>query len=455
MKMTGIILCCLCSVRRKTAIPALIVALVASAVNVRTQDQPLALIHATVIDATGAAAKPDMTVLVSGDRIVALGKTGTVRVPDGAQLVDATGRFVIPGLWDMHVHLGSYEDGKKTLTKFARYGILGVRDMASSVDDILRLRAEMKEPGVGGSRIVAAGPILQGPLPFRLPPMVRTVATPTEARSTVDELMRQGVDFIKVGDTIERDAYFAVADESKRLGIPFSGHLPVIITAAEASRAGQRSIEHFGSAGFHGVLIACSTQETELSAYVQEALAAARAGGPSPDTKMYRADFLTRLVETYDNKRAAALFSLFAKNGTWNVPTLAALQSVWESKRDSMSAADHAAGEKVRQKDAEMLTAMRRAGVKILAGTDVPVGEVAPLHEELVLLAKAGLTPMEALQSATRNAAEFLGRLRAEGTIERGKLANLVVLDANPLTDISNTRRVSAVVRSGKLVTFH
>jgi hypothetical protein len=441
----------------KTSIAVLIaVALVVGAVNVRTQDQqPLVLIHATVIDATGAPAKPDMTVLMAGDRIVAVGKTGTVRVPDGAQLNDATGKFVIPGLWDMHVHLGSYEDGKRTLAKLARYGVIGVRDMASPVDDILRLRREMSETGLGGSRIVAAGPILQGPLPFQLPPMVRTVATPTDARKAVDELARRGVDFIKVGDTIERDAYFAVADESKRLRIPFSGHLPVVVTAAEASRAGQRSIEHFGSAGFHGVLIACSTQEMELSGYVQEAVAAARAGGPSPDTKVFRADFLTRLVETYDNGKAAALFSLFAKNGTWNVPTLIALQSVRESHRTSLSAADNAAGERVWQKDMEMLTAMRRAGVKILAGTDVPVGDVPPLHEELVSLVKAGLTPMEALQSATRNAAEFLGRLRTEGTIERDKLANLVILDANPLTDISNTRRVSAVVRSGQLTSAH
>jgi imidazolonepropionase-like amidohydrolase len=137
------------------------------------------------------------------------------------------------------------------------------------------------------------------------------------------------------------------------------------------------------------------------------------------------------------------------------VPTLIALQSVRESHRTSLSAADNAAGERVWQKDMEMLTAMRRAGVKILAGTDVPVGDVPPLHEELVSLVKAGLTPMEALQSATRNAAEFLGRLRTEGTIERDKLANLVILDANPLTDISNTRRVSAVVRSGQLTSAH
>jgi hypothetical protein len=111
--------------------------------------------------------------------------------------------------------------------------------MASPADDILRLRQDTREVGLGGSRIVAAGPILQRPLPFTLPPMVRVVASARDARTAVDDLHRQGVDFIKVGDTIERDAYFEVADESRRLGVPFAGHLPVAVTASEASRAGQ------------------------------------------------------------------------------------------------------------------------------------------------------------------------------------------------------------------------
>jgi hypothetical protein len=439
--------------RRAIGIVAALVTPLLAWVNVRTQEEPLAFIHTTVIDATGAAAKPDMTVLITGDRIIAVGNTETIRVPDGAQLVDATGKFVIPGLWDMHVHLGNYQDGKKTLTTLAQYGITGVRDMGSPVDDILRLRHETSESGLGGSRMVVAGPVLQRPLPFRLPPMVKTIASPTDARTMVDDLKQRRVDFIKVGDTIDRESYFAIADESKRLGIPFVGHLPLAVTAVEASRAGQRSIEHFGSAGFHGMLIACSTQEKELSAYVQDAMNAAGAGGPSPDTKVFRADFLKGLVETYDNRKAAALFSLFAKNGTWNTPTLVALRSVWDSHHGSMSADDSAAGERVWLKDMEMLTAMRHAGVKILAGTDVPVGDgVPPLHEELVLLVKAGLTPMEALQTATRNAAEFLGRQKTEGTIETGKLANLVVLNANPLPEISNTRRVYGVVQSGRFI---
>jgi imidazolonepropionase-like amidohydrolase len=182
-------------------------------------------------------------------------------------------------------------------------------------------------------------------------------------------------------------------------------------------------------------------------------LSAATRGGPSPDTKVFGADFLNRLVDTYDTRKAAAVFSLFATNGTWNVPTLLAVRTVIDAHRNSMSASDAAAAERVWTKDLEMLAAMRHAGVRLLAGTDVPFGAgPPPLDEELVMLVKAGTTPMEALQTATRNPAVFLGRLSTEGTIERGKLANLVILNSNPLTDIANVKQVSAVVQSGRLI---
>jgi cytosine/adenosine deaminase-related metal-dependent hydrolase len=267
-------------------------------VSLRSQSPSLVLTHVTVIDATGAPAKPDMTVIVTGDRIVGIGRANALRVPNNAQVFDATGKFLIPGLWDMHVHLGSYEDGKKALPHLLAYGITGVRDMASPIDDILRLKRETADASIVGPQMVVAGPILQAPLPFRVPSLVRTVSDPGDAKNMVDELNAKGVDFIKIGNTLPRAAYLAIAEESKRLRVPYAGHLPVSVSASEASRYGQRSIEHFGSAGFHSVLIACSTQEAELSAYVQAALAAALSGGDSPDTKVLRADFTTRLVKS-------------------------------------------------------------------------------------------------------------------------------------------------------------
>jgi imidazolonepropionase-like amidohydrolase len=439
--------------RTLTVLLALMAAWSVTETRLQSQARTLVIAHVTIIDATGAPAKADMTVIVTGNRIAKIAPSSAFRPPAGAQVLDGAGKFLIPGLWDMHVHLGDYASGKKSFGQLLASGVVGVRDMASPVEDILRLRAETRDGAVLGPAMVVAGPILQRPLPFALPPLVRTVADEADARRTVDRLKAQGVDFIKVGDTLPREVYFAIADESKRQRLPFAGHVPPFVSAAEASRAGQRSIEHFGSAGFQAVLIACSSAESELSHIVQNTLMSALAGGPPPDATLFGAEFITRLVDTYDQRKAATLFSTFARNRTWQVPTLAALRQVWDGKRGSLSPRDLQSEDRLWSKYAEVLGAMRKAGVRIMAGTDVSLGSgVAPLHEELVLLVKAGLSPMEALQSTTRNSAEFRGTLRTEGTIAAGKLADLVLLEANPLVDIANTRRISVVIRSGRVV---
>jgi hypothetical protein len=170
---------------RLVTVVALMAALWAD--GLRAQSNAVALTNVTLVDATGAPPSPAMTVIVNGDRITAIGRADSIRVPRGAILVDGTGKFLIPGLWDMHVHIGSYEDGVKVLPRLVGYGITGVRDMASPIDDILRLRQESTDRVLLGPQIVAAGPILQGPLPFRLPPLVRTV-TEADANQTVAEL---------------------------------------------------------------------------------------------------------------------------------------------------------------------------------------------------------------------------------------------------------------------------
>jgi imidazolonepropionase-like amidohydrolase len=415
------------------------------------QPTAIAVTNVTLIDGTGARPRV-VTVIVEGDRISAIARSGRERIPTGATIVDGHDKYLIPGMWDMHVHVGGYDQATKSLARLVAYGITGVRDMASPVDDIVRLRRETSDGTLLGPQIVAAGPILQRPLPFKTPPLVRTV-TDADAKQVVDDLRAKGVDFIKVGDTITRDAYFEIASEAKRLGLTFAGHLPVSVTALEATRAGQQSIEHFGSAGFRNVLIACSSAEAELTSEIRDTLASALAGGPSPDERLYRSEFLMRLVETYDRRKAAALFSAFKTNGTWQVPTLGAIGSVWDGRRAQLKPDDAEATERAAKMTGEMFADMRRAGVKVLAGSDLPASTgVPPLHDELVALVRAGMTPLEALQASTRSAAAFIGRLADEGTIEVGKKARVVLLEADPLTDIANTRRVAAVVLDGRLI---
>jgi imidazolonepropionase-like amidohydrolase len=325
--------------------------------------------------------------------------------------------------------------------------------MASPPDDIIRLRDEIAAGTIVGPTIVAAGPILQGVLPFEPPPMIRVVPDVEDAAFAVDALSNAGVDFIKAGDTLDNDQYRAIAAEAERRGLPFAGHLPVSVSAWDASEAGQASIEHLGSARFHGLLIACSNDELALRAIVEGALDQAREGGASPDDTLLRAPLINRLVETYSAAKAQELLMEFASNGTWQTPTLAGIRSVWEAQEPQLNQEDATAAEQLWRKYEELLRAMQASGVGILAGTDLPdSAEGGRIHDELALLVEAGLSPMEALQAATRGPAEFFGRLDTEGTIEVGKTANLVLLDANPIQEISNTRRISAVVLKGSLM---
>ena len=186
----------------------------------------LLLENVTVIDGSGAPARAGLSVAVTGERISAVGPAGSVLAISGpgAETIDASGRFLIPGLWDMHVHLGDLDDGARAGPAFIAHGVTGVRDMGSPLDEILTLRDRWRNASPSGPRLVAAGPILQGPLSFELP-FIRSVDTQAEARAAVDDLHRAGVDFIKVGDTVPPDAYRALGDRARSHGLPVAGHL--------------------------------------------------------------------------------------------------------------------------------------------------------------------------------------------------------------------------------------
>jgi imidazolonepropionase-like amidohydrolase len=291
-----------------------------------------------------------------------------------------------------------------------------------------------------------------------------------EGREAVRDLQRQGADFIKVYNRLRREAYFAIATEAKALGIPFAGHVPFSISAREASNAGQKSIEHL-----FNILFACSAQEDELMQLKARSLAS----DDSTERRTLRHNYLRAVLDSYSEQKAQALFALFARNGTWQTPTLvqrrayalpdAALASDprlqyiprtmrwrFDAKQDARIQGRDAEGREIERRyyemDAALIAPMRRAGVRFLAGTDSPDPYALPgfsLHDELAQLVTAGLTPLEALQAATSNAAEFLGLQESLGTITPGKLADLILLDADPLADIHNTRKISAVIVNG------
>jgi hypothetical protein len=292
------------------------------------------------------------------------------------------------------------------------------------------------------------------------PPGAFAVANAAEARAAVRILQRSGYNFIKVYNNLPRDGYFTIAEESRALNIPFAGHVPEAVSVGEASDAGQRSQEHLIN-----ILLACSTREDELRA---ERLATMADPALSGEARLRLIAFPNPegLFDTYSEEKAAALFAKFTKNGTWQTPTLVLLDAFLrrpEAARKqfymkNLTTADFdALLARIRAllvRYQKLVGDMHRAGVPILAGTDssafTPILPGVGLHEELALLVDSGLTPMEALQSATRNPAMYFGQLAALGTIEPGKSADLVLLDADPLKDIHNTQKIHAVVMRGR-----
>jgi imidazolonepropionase-like amidohydrolase len=406
--------------------------------------------HVTVIDTVGGVVKPDQTVVIANGRIAAVGAAATTTVPAGTRVIDGRGKFLIPGLWDMHVHLLWEPALEAGFPLCVANGVTGVRDMHTHVpfDQVQKWRREVEAGERVGPRFVFAGPIVDGRRPIW--PGSVAAGDAATARKAVRDLKASRVDFVKVYEGLSREAYFAIADEAKNEGIPFAGHVPGAVTPAEASDAGQRSIEHLSH-----LLDYCQLKPgTRLRVFKDNRPGAAA----RPD------DF------GYDDARGQALFAKFKANHTWHCPTLITAETTTFGREDRIakdprrkylapsilakvgfddSGRDYDATLRFWREERKLFRRMHEAGVPLLAGTDAPVVRNVPgftLHDELKALVDAGLTPLEALRAATMNPARFLGLEKEMGSIEVGKIADLVLLNADPIKDIGNTTRIDAVI---------
>jgi imidazolonepropionase-like amidohydrolase len=453
----------------KLLFPLLVVLLVVPYFFSAEPSSELAITHVTLIDATGRPPQPEQTVLIAAGRIVAIGSTTKIKIPKTARTIDASGKFLLPGFWDMHVHLAGLNadpswSKQVLLPLLVANGITGVRDMGGDLETLLSWQRDIESGALLGPHIVAAGPFLAAS--GRKTAEQYPVANAAEARAAVDDLKRRGANFIKLISMPSRDAFFAVADECKKQNISFAGHLPFEIGAKEASDAGMHSIEHLLYSAF---ALSFSSKEAEL----RPRLVQAEKSGDSAAWEQiaHEAD------ATYSPEKAAVLFQTLKKNGTWVTPTLASLDITshpenwktddpllafvppgmakeWrESINDTQMKQRAAWLARQASNDWKLTGELHRAGVPLLVGSDSLDPFVFPgdsFHQELAELVRAGFTPMEALQAATRGAAQFLDREKEFGTVERGHAADLVLLSANPVENIANTRKVWAVVFEGR-----
>ncbi len=440
----------------------------------------------TVIDGTGAAPQPQSTIIITGDRITQIGKTGEVKIPDGARVIAAEGKYIIPGLCDMHTHV----EAEALLPMYVGNGVTGVRHMFTGsplFPPIKRWQKEVEEGTRIGPRIVACLKPIDGLIGEKPAASGRPiiVTNEKEAREAVRQLREESNDFVKVYSSLKPEAFFAILDEAARGPQPLAvaGHVPHMVSATEASDRGMKSMEHS-----YGILLCCSKDEEKLRKQLVASMTDDLMGKDTLDaTGGWRVQ--VKALDSYEERKAADLFRKLVRNKTWVVPTLICRRT-WASLNDptftsdarkkflpfhvsttwtmivrdgdlrlplfgaiSLSAEDIANQKLLYEGHLKLVGAMNKAGVKLLAGTDSPVPFCFPgsgVHDELELLVKAGLTPAEALKTATLNPAEYLGRLKDLGTIEKGKLADLVLLDADPLKDIKNIRTIHAVMLGGR-----
>jgi imidazolonepropionase-like amidohydrolase len=391
-------------------------AVVASQFGQQPASNSFAIEHVTVINVETGARSAEQTVVVSGNRIASVAAAPGVGIPAGTRRLDGRGKFLMPGVWDMHVH--GLRFMRRALPLAVANGITGLRDMGSTLDQV----AEARRGGFLAPRLFVAGPLFDGVANpnSRVPQDV--VRTPEEGRQLVRKVADAKMDLVKIHVGVARDTFFAVADEAKRRGLPFDGHLAVGLTIAEASDAGQRTIEHLD-----GLRSACVVDAATLDAPKPNA---------PPDSKPI----------AMNRAKCSESIQHLVRNGTWLTPTIGAPGSGDARNRQFNVAITRMAAE---------------AGVRLLPGTDWPGGGYAfgdfsranpSIMDELAGLVEAGLTPQQALRTATVNPAILFKMTDQLGSIQSGKLADLLLLDADPLANIANLKRVAAIVVNGRLV---
>ncbi|KOF02797.1 amidohydrolase [Roseivirga seohaensis subsp. aquiponti] len=425
--------------------------------------------HANVVGVKTGQLMPDQQIGIRNDTIIFVREAGSNNDYTAAKTIDATGKFVIPGLWDMHVHFRGgeelIEENKNLLPLFIANGVTGVREAGGDMtSEIFKWREEIKSGTLTGPVIFTSGPKLDGPRATWAGSI--PVTTKEEVIQAVDSLENMGVDFIKIYDsTISKEAYIWIIEEAKRRGITTSGHMPFTVMLEDAVNAGLGSVEHL-----YYILKGASTEEKEIT---QDVI----------DGKAGFWGSMDKLIATYDESQAQTVFEMLKTNNTYVVPTKhigntlsyldrdnhendeylnyvgdGIIKTYQGRIRSAMRANEKAVAERheLNSTFEKLIPKMQAAGVSLLAGSDSGasnsyVYQGISLHQELAALVAAGLTPAEALRTATINGSKFMKMENFYGSVETGKSSDLLILNANPLEDITNTQAINTLVLGRKV----
>lgn len=437
--------------------------------------------NVNIIDAKNGLQK-DMTVLVRGNRIGKIEKTNGINAKGTtATIIDGSGKYLLPGLWDAHVHLAFIKELTPAMFKlFLAHGITSVRDTGGQLHLVLPEREKARKDPQNTPRVMVAGPLLDGvPTVYdgstpNNPHLGIGAGTVEEAAKNAEEMLAAKVDLLKAYEMLTPEAFKTILGKGKAAGIPITGHVPLSMDVIEASNSGMSSMEHMRNLEF-----ACATDWEELLAKRKKMLFDGQAEIGSTLRRNIHTAQRSHAVANQDVERRAKVLKVLADNETWQVPTMSIMMAGAERfnvrpdwlksfdllpepvrtnwKTNALKFAETPVTEATSAYANwffEMVGHLKTANVDIMAGTDCPIFFLTPgysLHEELALLVKGGLTPLEAIEAATTKPAEYFKMDKELGLVQEGMLADLLLLDANPLEDIRNTLKINAVVRDGKL----
>jgi len=428
-----------------------------------------------VIDVVKGKVLPHQVVTIEGDRIKGIVSLNKYRKADKDSIISLTGKYLIPGLWDMHTHVWSSDF---FFPLFLANGITGFRDMFGGVQSLHGWRKAISEGDKTIPDFYYSGPIVDGPKPVW--PGSVAISNPEQAKKAVDSIKNKlKTDFVKVYSLLSRESYFALAEECKKMQIDFAGHVPNVVTALEAATAGQKCQEHL-----YGILEVVSDSSALYYKIVRALASGLEMKNLVTDTLLLnRMERRRMLIRTFNHERLTSVAKQLSTNNTWICPTLVVnyniahlddtalasdsrmkyvssfMKKFWDPRQDARFRTQPKDYFEVTRMEFEkkllIIPVFQKAGVRILAGTDTPNPYCFPgfsLHDEIAWFVKAGLSPAEALQTATINPAIYFSRENDFGTIAKGKIASMVVLDKNPLENIRNTTSINMVILRGSIM---